>query len=321
MKLIFKVIFKILKKILAIALGIAVVAAVLVIVGLNLAKYVIYGSYYAKKEDICINPGLGDGFICQGIAAADRYEKILVSGYMQGKTASRIYVTDKNNESYYVTLASDGIDFTGHAGGIAVTGDNAYIANGGKVYTVPLDSIINAEAGTSVDIGLGAEVNNRASYIYTDDKYIYVGEFHDGKKYIVEGHEYLTDEGRHSAVCSVYNIGDFSAPVAVYSVRDKVQGIAFAEDGTVVMSTSYGLSDSVFYVYNTEEATLSENTLDGAPVYYLDKPKKEVKGPAMSEGLDIYEGRVITLFESASNKYIFGKLFFADKIVSLDLIK
>ena len=41
----------------------------------------------------------------------------------------------------------------------------------------------------------------------------------------------------------------------------------------------------------------------------------------MAEGLDNYEGKVITLTESASNKYIFGKFFFADKIVALDFKK
>ena len=37
----------------------------------------------------------------------------------------------------------------------------------------------------------------------------------------------------------------------------------------------------------------------------------------MAEGLDYLDGEVITLTESASNKYIFGKFFFANKIVSL----
>ena len=59
-------------------------------------------------------------------------------------------------------------------------------------------------------------------------------------------------------------------------------------------------------------------TFDGAPVYYLCDPLNVVKGPAMAEGLDYYDGKVITLTESASNKYIFGKFFFADKIVGLD---
>ena len=39
---------------------------------------------------------------------------------------------------------------------------------------------------------------------------------------------------------------------------------------------------------------------------------------ALIVGLDWYDGKVITLTESASNKYIFGKFFFANHIVALD---
>ena len=38
----------------------------------------------------------------------------------------------------------------------------------------------------------------------------------------------------------------------------------------------------------------------------------------MAEGLDHYNGRILTLTESASDKYIYGKLFFATDIVELD---
>ena len=85
-----------------------------------------------------------------------------------------------------------------------------------------------------------------------------------------------------------------------------------------MLYTSYGLSDSVYYVYSESDAVDSGETLDGAPVYYLDKCLSEMKGPAMAEGLDYYDGKVITLTESASDKYIFGKFFFANKIVALD---
>ena len=86
----------------------------------------------------------------------------------------------------------------------------------------------------------------------------------------------------------------------------------------MILSTSYGLKDSHYYVYNEADAIDSGKTLDGAPVYYLNGCIRDVKGPAMAEGLDWYQGKVITLTESASNKYLFGKLFFANKIVALD---
>lgn len=318
-----KKIIKLILKLVGMAAGGVLALALLVLVGLNLAKFVIYSDYYAVKEDVCKNPGLSDGFVCQGICAYEREEGdvILVSGYMKDKSASRIYVTDTNDNSYYVTLTASGKKFTGHAGGIAVLGENAYIANGKKVYTVSLSGILSAGSGDTVDIGEGAAVNNNASFIYSDGKYLYVGEFHDGGAYVVEGHENETAEGTHYAICSVYEAGSFDTPVRVYSIRNKVQGICFTSSGKIVLSTSYGLSDSVYYVYDAQKATDANKTFDSAPLYYLDVLEKEIKGPAMAEGLDEYKGKVITLTESASNKYIFGKFFFADKIVALDLIK
>ena len=132
-----KFILKLICKILAIILGAAVTLALVTLIGLNAAKFFIYSDYYQIKEDVCKNPGLSDGFVCQGICAYEREggDVILVSGYMKDKSASRIYVTTAENESYYVSLASGGEKFTGHAGGISVLGENAYVANGKAVYT------------------------------------------------------------------------------------------------------------------------------------------------------------------------------------------
>ena len=298
----------------------AVIALVVVaIAGLNLAKFAIYHDYYAVESAVCKNPGLNDGFICQGIAAVDGKDLILVSGYMKDDRPSRVYVTTLDSESYYVTLHCDGKPYTGHAGGIAVSGDLAYIANGSKIYTFSLADVLSAENGDSVNIGQGVKVNNKASFLYTDDKYLYVGSFTDSGTTPVEEHIFETAEGTHHAICSVYPIDDLSAPVRVYSIRDCVQGVCFTPNGKAVLSTSYGLTSSGYYVYDLDAATDSGRTLDGAPVYYLEQLEQSISGPAMAEGLDWFGDKIITLTESASNKYIYGKLFFATDIVSLDL--
>lgn len=298
----------------------SLLALIFLVVGtLNIAKFFLYSDYYAAETALCKNPGLHDGFVCQGIAAADKENVILVSGYMKNDEASRIYVTTFDNNSYYVSLHCDGKPFTGHAGGIAVSGENTYIASGSKIYTFPLRDVLNAENGGSVNIGQGVKINNYASFLYTDDEYLYVGSFIDSGTKKVEEHIFETAEGTHYAICSAYPINDLSAPARVYSIRDKVQGIAFTPDGKVMLSTSYGLTDSEYYIYDLASATDSGKTLDGAPVYYLEQTIGEIKGPAMAEGLDCYKGGIITLTESASDKYIYGKLFFANDIVSLDL--
>lgn len=315
MKKVLKLIGKILLSILA-----SILALVVLVVGsLNLAKFAIYSDYYSMETNVCTNPGLNDGFVCQGIAVSETNEKIIVSGYMADESASRLYVTDYKSNSFYVTLEKNGEIFTGHAGGIAISGDAVYIANGKKIYTLSLTDVLNAENGAALDVGEGVPVNNSASFVFADETYLYVGEFHDGGKYVTD-HPYETPDGLYHAIVSRYTLDDLTQPDKIYSIRDKVQGICFTPDGQVVLSTSYGLTDTVYYVYNEKDAVDSGKTLDGAPVYYLNGCIQEVKGPAMGEDLDYYDGNVITLTESASNKYIFGKLFFANQIVALDIL-
>ena len=299
------------------------IAAPTILVGgvlgvLNIAKFGIYNEYYSLREVVCKNPGLNDGFVCQGIAVSESDEKILVSGYMKDDSPSRIYVTDLDSNSYYVSLTRNGEPFKGHAGGVAITNETVYLANGNKIYTFALDLVLNSSNAGVVEIGSGTKVNNEASFVYTDETYLYVGEFHDGGKYVTE-HPYETNDGLYHAIVSRYDINDLSKPNKIYSIRDKVQGICFTPDGRVVLSTSYGLSNTVYYVYNESDAFDSGLTLDDAPVYYLNNCQRVVEGPAMGEDLDYYNGKIITLTESASNKYIFGKFFFANKIVALSL--
>ena len=299
---------------------IGILALILVtIIGLNIAKHFIYSDYYSIKTDICKNPGLNDGFVCQGIAVSEENNVILVCGYMKDKTNSRIYVTDLDNNSYYVELTRGGEKYTGHAGGLAITGDTVYIANAKKIYSFPLESVLSASNGDIVDIGSGTKVNTNASFVYTDEEYLYVGEFHDGGKYVIENHEHETAEGTHYAICTKYALSNLETPIAVYTLRNNVQGICFTPNGKVVLSTSYGLTDTIYYVYDLDSAADSGLTFDGAPVYYLDGLEKEIHGPAMGEDLDYFNGRIITLTESASQKYIFGKFFGATKIVGLKI--
>ncbi len=309
---------KLILKILIITLVIAVGIVLLALVGMNIAKFAIYSDYYSIESSLCTNPGLGDGFVCQGICAYEDDGKIFVSGYMDDHSASRIYVTDTDNKSYFVSLLVDGKPFDGHAGGVSVHEKTVYVGSEGKLYTFSVDLLLNAKNGDSVEMGRGIEVNNEASFVFADDEHVYVGEFHDGDMYVTN-HPYETDIGTQYAIVSRYLHDDLSKPDRVYSIRDKVQGFCLTDEGKIVLSTSFGLSDSHFYVYNEAEAVDSGLTLDGVDVYYLTKCIKDIKAPAMSEGLDVRAGKVITLYESASNKYLYGKFFFANHIVELDI--
>ena len=314
-----KTTLKITGKILLWVVCVLLALVLLVLGGLNVAKYVIYSDYYSYRDAVCINPGLNDGFVHQGICVDNESGKIVLSGYMADHTASRLYVTDVDNNSYYVNINKDNEAFTGHFGGVAIGGDTVYIATDNAMHLVSRDALLNAKNGDTLNVQKSIPTNNQASYIYIHDNYLYIGEFHDGQQYVTD-HPYETPDGLNHAIISRYKLSDLTKPDRVYSVRDKVQGILFAE-GKIVLSTSYGLADSVYYVYNEADCAKSEHTLDGAPVYCMNNLQKEFTGPAMAEGLDLYNGKVITMSESASNKYIFGKFFFANKIITLDILK
>lgn len=286
--------------------------------GLNLEKYNIYSEYYAYRDAVCETPGIKDGFVHQGICVDDASGKIVLSGYMADHTASRLYVTDTDDRAYYVSIHKDNEAYTGHFGGVAIAGDTVYIASDDALHLLSREELLNAKSGDVLNVQQTIPTNNQASYVYADDKYLYIGEFHDGNQYVTE-HPYETPDGLYHAIISRYTLDDLTKPDRVYSVRDKVQGILFA-NGKIVLSTSYGLADSVYYIYDEAACIASEHTLDGAPVYYVNNLKKEFTGPAMAEGLDLYNGKVITMTESASNKYIFGKFFAADKIITLDIL-
>ena len=310
--------FKTIGKIALIVLAALLAVVILVIGGFNIAKFAIYKEYYSIETSICKNPGLNDGFECQGITVNEKQGAFLVSGYMKDDSASRIYVTNLENDSYYVSLKQGKDEFKGHCGGIATSGDYVYLACNSRIYVLSLGEILNAKNGDVIDVGEGIEINNSASFAYSDDTYLYVGEFHNGGKYNIIGHENETAEGTHHAICTQYLLDDLSTPIKVFSIRDKVQGMCFTPDGKAIMSTSYGLTSSEFYIYSVDDATDSGKTMDGAPLYYFDKVERKVTGPAMSEGFDYYDGKVITLYESATDKYIFGKFFFAFDIVGLN---
>ena len=200
--------------------------------GLNIAKFFIYSEYYDIKREICKIPGISDGLVCQGLCATDRGDRILVSGYMNDGSASRIYITNLKGESHYVTLTKKGEDLYGHVGGIACHGNTVYLVDDSTLYAVTLSELVNSKEGDSIDLSASATVNNDASFCYADDEYVYVGEFHDGKNYFTD-HPYDTDDGTYYAIMSRYKHSDLTKPDKVYSIRNKVQGMCMTDEGKI----------------------------------------------------------------------------------------
>lgn len=286
---------------------------------INILKFPIYSEYYSLKQELFKIPDMHNNFVPQGIAYADDYDTYLVTGYMSDDTASKIYVVDSDKNVRTYNLYQGDEIFTKHCGGIAITKNNIYIATGSRVYTIDYNQLI-ADEDKNIEVGTGVKVNNSASFIFSNDNYIYVGEYCDrAVESYVKDHPYDTPEGNHLSIVTKYSVNDLNTPLQIISIRDYVQGFAVGDDGRIYLSTSHGLTSSIIYCYDETSLTKSEHTLDGADVYYLTNHFKEILGPAMFEDLDYVDGKLICSTESACNKYIFGKFFFGDYAFSLDV--
>lgn len=327
---------KVFKIILGIIVGIVAffIASLLILNGLS---FVVYRDYYDVKVDLAINEGLGDGYVPQGVSKVeyDNETYYLTSGYMTGNRPSRIYVISED-DFYYVEVKLNDYDYAyGHFGGIATTDTHVFVSDANQLYILSLKDIFAAKTiknnhllaskeKNEVKILKSIYVDVAASYVYIDNnnEYLYVGEFNDNKNYFTY-HEELVNSGSESYYAYVdrYSVAELLTTNMNhltsdfhFAVRNKVQGFAISDD-KIVLSTSYGLASSVFFVYDIPTEPDREN------VYFLDDRYliEEIKAPAMTEALD-YDGEYfITLFESASNKYIFGKFFFTNKIVGLKI--
>ena len=289
---------------------------------LNIIKYPLYKDYYSNLTKLCKNPGLNEDYIPQGITFFDN--KIITVGYMKNQTNSRIYVIDsKTNEEKHFKLISNGKDFLGHTGGIQYLNGFLYLADEGTgIYKIPINSL-NKNSSTTIDIGTPTKVNSNSSFVFGRDNYLYVGEFHRNTDY--ECTNIIEHNGKiNYAIVEKYNVNDFTTPVEIYSIPDQIQGFCIKNDGTIILSSSWGISSSKFYFYESKNVTKTRQFNNNSEMFFLDEPTKTIKAPAMSEDLDIiFENdnseTILTMFESSSNKYFFGKFFFANYIAALDL--
>ena len=208
-------------KIALFAVGGLVGFLVLAWAGLNIFKYPYYHDFYKIKADICEIPGYNSEPTAQGCTYDSELDAIYTTAYTSGKAAT-VYTVTKEGKTLTHKLYKGDKEFTGHIGGIATSGDLAYIANDDKVYTVPTSALHNEEV-TKVDVGSGISVNNQASFIFCNDKYIWVGEFHDGTHYITNN-----VYGENHAIIEKYDMDDFAlgstsaTPLEVISIMNFV---------------------------------------------------------------------------------------------------
>ncbi len=334
------------KKIIKIAIW--VIASVLILACvLSLIARLIFmlpvSEYYANSKKAFFIPGTHEGYVAQGLTYDERSDSFFLTGYMTDSAASPLYIVERESGKTLkrlTMLTEENKTFTGHSGGIAVSGNYIYIAGSSKrcVYVYSYNDAINAEDGGVLSC-LGSFYTKsendyvRVSFVEAIDGKLYVGEYYNDGYSTPDSHKMTTYDGSyHQAIIVEYNIdneaefGISPTPSKVYSIRDKVQGMT-VYNGKMYLSSSAGTETSIIDAYDLSSATLAGNVTNildtELPLYYLDTQSRveEYRLPPMAEEIAIVDGMLYTMCESASNKYLFGKLYSAEWCYATDLSK
>lgn len=301
--------------------GLIIMASILAMLGVAVYIYYFTASY-PEFEAIAVKdfniPGLETKFVPQGIDYDENTDNFLVSGYMSDGSASRFYVVNKTTKKTikYFTLTVEGKAYKGHASGVAINGEFAYVVSEGKVFRFNFTTALTSTK-TEIKVIDYFETNNGADFVLINNNQLIVGEFHNGKKYDVPAsHKIETSSGTNHALALIYNLNpandygiESTTPVAGLSLPNQVQGMSFTKDGNIILSTSFSVPDSKLLIYEnvfnsspTENLTINEVSI---PVYVLSKDNRldVITAPTMSEELVLVDDKVYLLFESNCKKY------------------
>lgn len=302
---------------------------------------VVENNIYSKYDDFnalsaaeILVPGIDQKIVPQGMDIWQEQGWIIMSGYFSDASVSDcsmialIDIQTGKTVAEYKLKNTDGSNHTSHAGGVAVTSKNIFIANGSKLYRIPLTQL--SEAGRQGELCIVEEIKVpvRASFCNYSGGYLWVGDFYygtsyptdefrhmknrAGKMYYAWSVGYALDESAENEISSdKWSAGmEFATPDVVLSIDQKIQGMAVVSDNYIALSQSYGRKNnsSILLYQNVLNSTPHTHvTLNGVsvPLWFLDS-KTEVKSytaPPMSEGLAARDGKLYILFESAAEKY------------------
>lgn len=240
-------------------------------------------------------PGLSGNkeWVPQGLAVVPSKQWVITSHYWGGSggTATSIAITSTATKKRIKTLylyESGSKKHTGHAGGLAVSKSNLWIASGKSVYKIPLSTLSSKQDYSNVVMKKYA-LNHKASYATYAEGVLWIGEYMDGedigKKMCDAG-----PKGRAYAY-KLSSKDDLPAkPKAAYSwvTPDRIQGMAITKE-RAIYSQSCGRNNSSQLLIYTRGA--------------WGKKVSSLTIPPMSEGIALYGSQLYTNFESGARKY------------------
>lgn len=283
--------------------------------GLNIAKFIVYQQFYKLTDDVASIPGIKDGFIASGITYLNNDSSYALVGSMHNNNENKLYVVNSKNEMASYKLLSNGSDFkVDSTMDIAYVNNNIYLVNEKTdnnldtygIYKINIENL--NESTKTIDIGTRIATSlNKCSFLFADSNYIYIGETGSTGGNIIK-----------------YSVDDslFIAPLEIYNLKGNVRGASFIKDDELITISNVGFEDSCIEFYNLNESSLASPLIEGVVTKNLPAPFKNIKGPMLLNGLDLnYDNsKVLIISTSGSSKYIFGSMFFSNKIRELSIV-
>lgn len=224
----------------------------------------------------------------QGLCMTEEF--VLLTSYSEeDENLGELMVFDRESGEYLVTL---GMDAKSHLGGIAYDGKNVWVCNSSRncIERISYDFVQLMARKNSLDVVDASDVvdiypvNNKPSCITC----------YGGRLWIAT-HTLIFDS---KVVAYHYNEKDNELlSLSEFAIPSKVQGLAFDDDGSVYLSTSYGRNASSYLKVYSSVAALSSSP---------GKPSRIVEMPPGAEEVDEEDGMLYVIFESAGRKYYYG---------------
>lgn len=294
-----------------------------------------YTDFLASSEKSFLVPALAEKMVPQGMDIWEERGWLMISGYFDDASTSDCSVlvavdmkTGAYVGEYYLTNA-DGTPHTSHAGGVAITDKDIYIASSSTLYRIPLTAVLEAGQCGKLQIVDSFTVPVRASFCNYSEGYLWVGDFQYGTSYPTQRYQYMKtrDNLMYCAWTVGYELdpatengikasaiveGSYATPDVILSMTERIQGFAVVGN-KIALSQSYGRTNkSTILLYDNPIGTEAHKTFKAnnvdVPVYFLDGKQlsKQVTALPMSEGLAAMDGKLYILFESGADKYANG---------------
>ncbi len=309
-------------------------AALVLLAVAGFIGYVRIGArdYYAASEKAFRIPGLSEGVIGQALCYDREADAFLAAGYMKDGSASRVYVIDRAGGKIRKTLFLEdeaGAPLAAHCACMMQRGEWLYVTGDTAcaLYAFPAADILSLPDGGGLrcagrfDPPALAGGKMRVDIVCEYDGCVALGEFyHPGEYATPESHHLTAPDGseRH-ALCLLFPedenaaLGIGETPKAAWSIPDIVQGIEIAGD-RAYLSESWAVSLSACEAYDLGRLETQEGFTwygEALPLRVFDSASliKRVTLPPMSEQMAAAGDRLYTMCESASKKYLFGRLY------------